>query len=136
MHINSYDTSNHVVWICILGWRSQQKVSSEETHKAAETCLPDDFISLFCHPYWRSRILLNITPIEKFLLAEGMRGSYSISVSGLWHADQVIIAEIIIVKRLFQGRNSVTRVRIEPRSYNQDRRENDTAFLSATLPTF
>ena len=28
--------------MCVLGWRSQQKVSSEETHKGAETCLPGD----------------------------------------------------------------------------------------------
>ena len=30
-------------------------------------------------------------------------------------------AEIIIVKRLIQGRNSVTRVRVEPRSFDQGR---------------
>ena len=34
-------------------------------------------------------ILLNITLIEKFLLAEAVRGSYRISVSGLWHVNQV-----------------------------------------------
>ena len=34
-------------------------------------------------------ILLNITPIEKFLLAEAVRGSYRITVSGLWHVNQV-----------------------------------------------
>ena len=33
-------------------------------------------------------------------------------------------AEIIIVKRLIQGRNSVTRVRVEPRSFDQGRRKN------------
>ena len=44
-------------------------------------------------------------------------------------------AEIIIVKRLIQGRNNVTRVRFEPRSCNQDRRKNDAFTLSATLPT-
>ena len=38
----------------VLGWRSQPKVSSEETHKGAETCLPDDFISFSWHPYWCS----------------------------------------------------------------------------------
>ena len=41
--------------MCVLGWRSQQKVSSEETHKGAETCLPDDFISFSWHLYWCSR---------------------------------------------------------------------------------
>ena len=51
MDIHIHDTSNHVVCMCVLGWRSQQKVSSEETHKGAETCLPDDFISFSWHPY-------------------------------------------------------------------------------------
>ena len=40
--------------MCALGWRSQQKLSSEETHNGAETCLPDDFISFSRHPYWCS----------------------------------------------------------------------------------
>ena len=34
-------------------------------------------------------ILLNITPIEEFLLAENMRGSYRITVSGLWHVNPI-----------------------------------------------
>ena len=44
-------------------------------------------------------------------------------------------AEIIIVKRLIQGRNSVTRVRVEPRSFDQGHRKNDAFTYSATLPT-
>ena len=44
-------------------------------------------------------------------------------------------AEVIIAKRLIQGRNSVTRVRIEPRSFDQGRRKNDAFTHSATLPT-
>ena len=44
-------------------------------------------------------------------------------------------AEIIIVKRLIQGRNNVTRVRVEPRSCDQGRRVNDAFTHSATLPT-
>ena len=44
-------------------------------------------------------------------------------------------AEIIIVKRLIQGRNSVTRVRVEPRSFDQGRRKNDAFTYLATLPT-
>ena len=44
-------------------------------------------------------------------------------------------AEIIIVKRLFQGRNSMTRVRVEPRSFDQDRHKNDAFTLLATLLT-
>ena len=34
-------------------------------------------------------ILLNITPIEEFLLTEAVRGSYRITVSGLWHVNRV-----------------------------------------------
>ena len=34
-------------------------------------------------------ILLNITPIEEFLLAEAVRGSYRITLSGLWHVNPV-----------------------------------------------
>ena len=41
-------------------------------------------------------------------------------------------SEIIIVKRLIQGRNMV-RVRIEPRSFDQNRRKNEAFTLSATL---
>ena len=44
-------------------------------------------------------------------------------------------AEIIIVKRLIQGRNNVTRVRIQPRSFDQGRRKNDAFTHLATLPT-
>ena len=43
-------------------------------------------------------------------------------------------AEIIIVKRLIQGRNNVTRVRVEPRPFDQGRRKNDALTHSATLP--
>ena len=35
-------------------------------------------------------ILLNKTPIEKFLLAEEVRGLYKIIVSGLWHVNPVV----------------------------------------------
>ena len=34
-------------------------------------------------------ILLNISPIEELLLAEVWRGSYRITVSGLWHVNRV-----------------------------------------------
>ena len=42
-----------------------------------------------CTPTGALEILLNITPIEEFLLAEAVRGSYRIIVSGLWHVNQV-----------------------------------------------
>ena len=41
-------------------------------------------------------------------------------------------AEIIIVKCLIQGRNNVTRVRVEPRSFDQGRRKNDAFTRSVT----
>ena len=44
-------------------------------------------------------------------------------------------AEIIIVKRLIQGRRNVTRVEVESRSCDQYHRKNDAFILSATLPT-
>ena len=58
-------------------------------HKDAETCLPDDFISFFGTSTGALEILLNITPIEEFLLAEAVRGSYRITVGGLWHVNRV-----------------------------------------------
>ena len=85
MDIHSYDTFNLAICMCVQGWRSQQKVSSEETHKCAETCLPDDFISF----YGALEILLKITPIEEFLLAEAVRGLYRITITGLWHVNPV-----------------------------------------------
>ena len=42
-------------------------------------------------------------------------------------------AEITIVKRLIQGHNNVTRVQVEPRSFDQCRRKNDAVTHSATL---
>ena len=45
-------------------------------------------------------------------------------------------AEIIIVKSTNQGRNNVTRVRVEPRSFKQGNQKKNGAFtVSATLPT-
>ena len=38
-------------------------------------------------------ILLNITPIEEFLLAEAVRGAYRITVGGLWHVNQLVPLE-------------------------------------------
>ena len=34
------------------------------------------------------KILLNITPIEEFLLADVVQGSYRITVSGVWHVNR------------------------------------------------
>ena len=70
--LHSYDTSNYVVSKSVLGRRSQQKVSNEETLKGAETCLLDDFTSVSGTHTGALEILLNITPIEEFLLAEAV----------------------------------------------------------------
>ena len=45
-------------------------------------------------------------------------------------------AEIIIVKRLIQGHNNVTRVRVQPKPFDQGRRNNDAFTHSTTLPTY
>ena len=44
-------------------------------------------------------------------------------------------ADIIIAKRLIQGHNSMTRVQVEPRPFDQSRHKNDAFTHSATLPT-
>ena len=44
-------------------------------------------------------------------------------------------AKIMIAKRLIQGCNNVTRVRVEPRPYDQGRLTNDAFTHSVTLPT-
>ena len=44
MDIHSYEMSNHVVCVSVLGWRSQPNLFREETDKGAETYLSDDFI--------------------------------------------------------------------------------------------
>ena len=75
--------------MCVLSRRSQQKVSSEETDKGAETCLPDDFISFSWHLYWCSGNIAQHNSVEEFLLAKAVRGSYRIIVSGLWHVKPI-----------------------------------------------
>ena len=45
------------------------------------------------------------------------------------------LPKIIIVKRFIQARSNVTRVRVEPRSCDQGRRENDALAISATMLT-
>ena len=42
-------------------------------------------------------------------------------------------AEIIMVKRLIQGRNNVNRVRVEPRPFDHVCRKNDAFTLSVTM---
>ena len=58
----------------------------------------------------------------------------SISCPGNLLLLQIHQAEIIIVKGLIQRRNKVTRVRIEARLCDQDRRKNDAFIFPAMLP--
>ena len=64
-----------------------KKYLARKLTKDAETCLPDDFISFPGTPTGALEILFNITPIEEILLAEAVRGSYRITVSGLWYVN-------------------------------------------------
>ena len=45
--------------------------------------------AFFGTPTGAFKILLNITPVEEFLLAEAVRGSFRITVCGLWRANPV-----------------------------------------------
>ena len=62
-------------------------------------------------------------------------GFLRILVHGICCLFEATKAEILIVKRLIQGRNNVTRVRVEPRLFDQGRRKNDAFTDLATLPT-
>ena len=91
MDIHSYDTSKHVVCMCVLGWRSLQKVrylvrKLTKVQRLACLMISSAFPGT---PTGALEILLNITPFEEFLLAAAVRGSYRITVSGLWHVYPV-----------------------------------------------
>ena len=73
----------------VLGWRSQQKVSSRKLTKVqrlARLMISSAFPGT---PTGALEILHNITPITELLLAEAVRESYRITVSGLWHVNGV-----------------------------------------------
>ena len=89
MDIHSYDKSNHVVCMGVLGWRSQQKVSSRKLTKVQRLACLMISSAFPGTPTGALEILHNITPIKKLLLAEAVRGSYRITVSGLWHVNGV-----------------------------------------------
>ena len=89
MDIHSYDTSNHVVRMCVLGWRSQQKNLVRKLTKMQRLACQIISLAFPVTPTSALEILLNITPIEEFFLAEAERGSYRITVSGLWHVNRI-----------------------------------------------
>ena len=56
-----------------------------------------------------------------------------------WHSSPLNLlvfrsrqAKIIVVKRLIQGRNYVTKVRVEPKACDQGRRKNDAYSVGCT----
>ena len=51
--------------------------------------MPDDSSAFSGTATGALEILLNIIPTEEFLLAEAVRGSYRIIVSGLWHVNPI-----------------------------------------------
>ena len=91
MDIHSCDTSNHVVCMCVLGWRSPQKTylvrKLTKVHRLAGLMILSAFPGT---PTGALKILLNITPIEEFLLAEAGRGSYRITVSGSGMSTELV----------------------------------------------
>ena len=89
MDIHSYDTSNHVVCMCVLGWQSRKKYLVRKLTKVQRlVCLM--ISSAFPGtPTGSLELLINITPIKEFLLAEAVRGSYKITVSELWRVNPI-----------------------------------------------
>ena len=85
MDVLNNDTSNHVVCMFVLGWRSQQKVCAK-VQKLDCLMISSAFPGT---PTGALEILLNITPIEELLFVEAVRGSYRITVGGLWHVNRV-----------------------------------------------
>ena len=86
---SSYDTYNHVVCKCVQAGCLYKKYLVRKLAMVQRlACLmissafPDT-------PTGALEILHNITPVEEFLLAEAVRGSYRITVSGLWHVNRV-----------------------------------------------
>ena len=89
MDIHSYDTSNHVVCMCVLGWQSRKKYLVRKLTKVQRLACLMISSAFPGTPTGSLEILLDITPIEEFLLAEAVRGSYRITVSELWHVNPI-----------------------------------------------
>ena len=75
------------------------------------------------------------TPAKGFPMIQCSCGFFSNSCPLNLLLVQSLQAEIIIVKRLIQGHNNVTRVQVEPISFDQSHRKNYAVTLSAPLPT-
>ena len=89
MDIHSFDTFNHVVCMCALGWWSEKKYLTRKLTKVQRLARQMISSAFPRTPTAALKILLNITHVEELLLAEAVRGSYRITVSGLWHAKLV-----------------------------------------------
>ena len=88
MDIQSYDTSNHVVCMYCMSWAGglNKKYLVRKVQRLACLMISSAFLGT---PTGALEILLNVIPIEEFLLAEVVRGSYRITVSGLWHVNPI-----------------------------------------------
>ena len=89
MDIHSYDRSNHSY--ASLSWAGglNKKYLVRNLTKAQRLACLMISSAFPGTPTGALEILLNITPIEKFLLAEAVRGSYRFTISGLWHVNRV-----------------------------------------------
>ena len=86
---HSYDSSNHVPCMCV------SASGLNEMHLVRNLIVVQRLVCLMISSAFPStltsalEIQLNITPFEVFLLAKAVRGSYRITVSGLWHVNPV-----------------------------------------------
>ena len=89
MDIRSYDTSNHVVCMCVLGWWSQKKYIVRKLTKTKRLACLMISSAFPGTPTGALKILLSTTTIEEFFLAKALQGPYRITVSELWHVNRV-----------------------------------------------
>ena len=66
-----------------------KKYLVKKTHKGKRLACLMISSAFFSTPTGPLGILLNLTPIEKFLLVQAVRGSNRITVRGLWRANSV-----------------------------------------------
>ena len=89
MNIHSYDSS--IMWYACVSWAgglNKKYLVRKLTKVQGLACLM--ISSAFDGtPTGALEILLNMTPIEEFLLAEAVRGSCRITASGLWHVNPI-----------------------------------------------
>ena len=116
---------------------------------ASDANLLDDPHTFHCIDFFAENYInvVNVVVFCDYFVIGGIRTWLEVSddptflrtFSNSWPLNLLLVrshqAEIIIVNRFIQARNSVTRVRVEPRSFDQGRCKNDAFTLSASLPT-